>query len=74
MSYVSFNFCLPFPNLLKYLRAISTHTDFQKFKIYYGSYISQNSLMTCYVEVLKEGQYIHFLDAKMVGIQEQQAI
>jgi hypothetical protein len=40
---------------------------FQKGFIFYGTHISQNSLMTCYVEGLNEGQHIHFLDAENGG-------
>ena len=40
---------------------------FQKEIIYYGTHISQKSLMTCYVEGLKEGEHIHFLDAENGG-------
>ncbi len=40
---------------------------FQKGYIFYGTHTSQNSLMTCYVEGLNEGQHIHFLDAENGG-------
>ena len=40
---------------------------FQKGFIFYGTHTSQNSLMTCYVEGMKEGQHIHFLDAENGG-------
>jgi hypothetical protein len=43
---------------------------FQKGLIFYGTHISQNSLMTCYVEGLNEGQHIHFLDAENGGYTE----
>jgi hypothetical protein len=43
---------------------------FQKGLILYGTHISQNSLMTCYVEGLNEGQHIHFLDAENGGYTE----
>lgn len=43
---------------------------FQKGLIFYGTHISQNSLMTCYVEGLNEGQHIHFLDSENGGYTE----
>ena len=93
---ISFNFRLPFPRLINYIRSTASHTDFRKFddtlrmvidcskdeasriihflevlysknKIYYGSHLSKNSLMTCYVEGMSEGQHIHFLDAENGG-------
>lgn len=95
-AYVFFNFRIPIPRILNYIRSTPSHSDFRKFddmlrmvidcsetqssqilkfldklyqeeKINYGSHISQNSLMTCYVEGMLEGQHIHFLDAENGG-------
>jgi hypothetical protein len=38
-----------------------------KNQIYYGTNLSQKSIMTCYVEGMKEGEHIHFLDAENGG-------
>lgn len=35
--------------------------------IYYGIHFSKQSIMTCYVEGMKEGEHIHFLDAENGG-------
>jgi hypothetical protein len=43
---------------------------YKKGLLFYGAHTSQNSLMTCYVEGLNEGQHIHFLDAENGGYTE----
>jgi len=35
--------------------------------IYYGTFQSENSLMTCFVDGLSQGQHIHFMDAENGG-------
>lgn len=35
---------------------------YQKGYIYYGMHESDNSLMTCFVDRLSEGNHIHFID------------
>ena len=95
-AYLVFNYKIPLPNILKYTKAMSTHSDFRKFdstlrmvidcspekvleiqtyldalhqdgKIFYGLLESDNSLMTCFVEGLGQGEHLHFIDAENGG-------
>ena len=36
--------------------------QYQKGLLYYGMYLSNTALMTCYVQDIKPGQHIHFID------------
>jgi hypothetical protein len=35
--------------------------------VYYGTFESDNSLMTCFVEGLNQGEHIHFMDGENGG-------
>jgi Protein of unknown function (DUF3095) len=48
--------------LKKYLEEM-----YQEGKLYYGTLESDNSLMTCFVEGLNQGEHIHFMDAENGG-------
>ncbi len=40
---------------------------FDQQEIFYGTFESENSLMTCFVDGLNQGQHIHFMDAENGG-------
>ena len=43
--------------ILKYL-----DLEYQKGTLFYGTYLSETALMTCYVAQMEPGQHIHFID------------
>jgi hypothetical protein len=43
------------------------HNSYQNQEIFFGLHESTHSLMTCFVEGLKQGEHIHFLDAEGGG-------
>ena len=37
-------------------------TEYQRGALFYGTHVSENALMTCYVTQIEPGQHIHFID------------
>ena len=37
-------------------------SKYQEGQLFYGTYKSNNALMTCYVQDIQPGQHIHFID------------